>query len=273
MTNIRLESTYVPNKLRSADSLLAESLLFASRRFLRWRRDPILPIQCILLPTALLVVYRLLAGKSIMRITGTDSLYALVPMCAIAGGMFGALVLGLSIASERNSHLLTRFWTLPVHRGSALLGTLLAESARALIGAVLITFIGALLGLRFFGNWLSILGFVMVPVAVVAVFAVMVIAISVRTPNNVLLTWLGTGSIGMVFGSSGMAPVNTFPSWLQPLIRYQPMSTAIDTMKYLALGQPSLVPFAITCLWLAVVAVIVVPLAVRGYRAAALWSS
>ena len=92
-----------------------------------------MPIQALLFPTFLLITYKLLVGKSIMRITGTDSLYGLVPMCAVAGAMFGALAAGLTLRIERDSGLLSRLWVLPVNRASALTGRLLAEAVRTLV--------------------------------------------------------------------------------------------------------------------------------------------
>ena len=89
-------------------SLAAESLLFAGRLLTHWRRQPAVLIQALLFPTFLLITYKLLVGKSIMRITGTDSLYGLVPMCAVAGAMFGALAAGRSISLERDSGLLSQ---------------------------------------------------------------------------------------------------------------------------------------------------------------------
>ena len=110
-------------------SLAGESLLFAGRLFTRWRRAPTVPIQALLFPTFFLITYKLMVGKSILRITGTDSLYGLVPMCAVAGAMFGALGAGLTIIAERDSGLLSQLWVLPVNRASALTGRLLAEAA------------------------------------------------------------------------------------------------------------------------------------------------
>ena len=117
------------------------------------------PIQALLFPTFLLITYDLLVGKSIVRITGVDSLYGLVPMCAVAGAMFGALGSGLTIIGERDSGLLSQFWTLPVNRASALVGRLLAEAARTVLGAVLISAVGVALGLRFEGGWLAVIPF------------------------------------------------------------------------------------------------------------------
>ncbi|MDQ1738172.1 MAG: type transport system permease protein [Pseudonocardiales bacterium] len=250
-------------------SLLRESMIFAGRRLTRWRRSPIIPIQALLLPTLLLITYRLLVGDSMMRITGIDSIYRLVPMCALAGAMFGALGLGLAIPNERYTGILSRFWTLPVHRASALTGTLLAEAVRSVCGGLLITAVGAIMGFRFTNGVLVVIPFVLVPMAVALVFASVVIGVGARAQNNVVLTWLGTGSVGLVFCSSGIAPTEMFPSWVAPVIRLQPMSAAIETMRALAVGEPVIGPLLLTVAWVIGIGVIAVPLAVRGYRIAA----
>jgi len=250
-------------------SLPAESLLFAGRLITHWRRAPTVPIQALLFPTFLLITYKLLVGRSIVRITGTDSLYGLVPMCAVAGAMFGALGAGLTIIGERDSGLLSQLWELPVHRASALVGRLLAEAARTFVGAALITVVGVGFGLRFDGGWLSVIPFLLVPVLIVVVFGTAVIAIAVRARTSAPLFWLAVPSIALVFSSSGIPPVELLPSWMRPLVPLQPMWATLESMRALALGRPALFPLMLTVVWALGLAAVVGPLAVRGYRAAA----
>ena len=75
-------------------SLAAESLVFAGQLLARWRRQPAMLVEGLVYPTFLLITFKLLLGKSILRITGTESLYVLVPMCAVAGAMLGAIAAG-----------------------------------------------------------------------------------------------------------------------------------------------------------------------------------
>ena len=110
------------NTTSGAHSLFTESFLFAGRHVRHWRRLPVIPIQSVLLPTLLLVVYYLLVGESMRAISGTDNLNGLVPVCALAGGMFGALGAGFNVPLERSSGLLSRWWSFPVHRASVLVG-------------------------------------------------------------------------------------------------------------------------------------------------------
>jgi len=259
-------------KLPQRTSLVGESLLFASRHVSRWRREPLLPIQSVVFPTLLLIIYYVLIGESMTRITGTDNLDGLVPMCALAGGLFGALGAGFAIPFDRSTGLLSRLWTFPVHRASALIGRLLAEAARTLVAAALITAVGVALGLRFDGGWIAVIPFLLVPVLVVVVFATVVLTVALAAAGpelNSTFTWLATGSIGLVFGSAGVAPVELFPSWLRPVIQFQPMSPAIESMRALAAGDSALWPLMLTFGWALVFAAVFGPLAVRRYRLAA----
>jgi ABC-2 type transport system permease protein len=250
-------------------SLAGESLLFAGRHLTHWRRAPAVTIQAVLYPTFLLITFKLLVGKSVMRITGTDSLYGLVPMCAVAGAMFGAFAASFTIRFERESGLLSRLWVLPVNRASALSGRLLAEAARTLLGSALITAVGVGLGLRFQGGWLAVIPFLLVPVLVGVVFSTAVIAITVRAKSSNLLIWFGVPSIALVFSSAGVPPVELLPSWTRSLIQLQPMAPTIESMRALAQGGPALWPLLLTSGWALGLAAVVGPLAVRSYRAAA----
>lgn len=250
-------------------SLAAETLVFASHLLTRWLHQPAVLIQGLVFPTFLLITYKLLVGKSIIRITGTDSLYGLVPMCAVAGAMFGALAAGRGLSFERDSGLIARLWVFPVHRSSALIGRLLAEAARTLASSVLITAVGVGLGLRFEGSWLTVIPFILVPVLVVVVFSMAVIAIAVRAKNGAMLVWLGVPATGSVFASSGVVPIHTLPSWLRHEIHLQPMWPTIESMRGLAQGGPALWPLLLTVIWALGLAAVLGPLAVRGYRAAA----
>jgi ABC-2 type transport system permease protein len=251
------------------NSMISESLIFAGRLLTQWRRAPTVPIQALLFPTFLLITYDLLVGKSIVRITGVDSLYGLVPMCAVAGAMFGALGSGLTIIGERDSGLLSQFWTLPVHRASALVGRLLAEAARTVLGAALISAVGVALGLRFEGGWLAVIPFLLVPALVSVVFSTAIIAIAVRAKSSAMLVWLAMPSIALVFSSSGVPPVGMLPSWMQPMMPLQPMAPTIASMRALAQGGSAVWPLLLSVGWAVGLFAVVGPLAVRGYRAAA----
>ncbi|BBY28012.1 ABC transporter permease [Mycolicibacterium sediminis] len=247
----------------------SQTRLQAGRLLRRWTREPVVLIQALIFPTFLLVVYKLVIGESVRGLTGTDSLYGLVPMCAIVGAMFGAIGAGAALPDERESGLLSRLWALPVHRASALSGRLLAEAGRALVGAVAIAAVGVAMGLRFTQGPVAAIGFLLVPVLMVIGFATVIIAVGVRANGKNIITGISTVCFLLLFFNSGMVPIDVFPGWLQPVVRAQPMSPAIEAMRGLADGGPILWPVLQSVAWVAGLLAVFGPIAVRGYRVAA----
>ncbi len=89
-------------------------------------------------------------------------------MCAVVGAVFGTIGAGLALPSERESGVLTRLWVQPVHRASPVAGRLVAEAARTVASAFVLTVFGVALGLRFNDGWIAMLAFVLVPVTISA---------------------------------------------------------------------------------------------------------
>ena len=75
--------------------------------------------------------------------------------------------------------------------------------------------------------------------------------------------------LSLLFFNSGMVPLDVFPEWLQPMVRAQPMSPAIEAMRGLAGGGPALGPALQSLAWSLGLLAVFGPLAVRGYRIAA----
>jgi len=251
------------------NTLRTDTLVQARRLLVRWTREPVVLVQSLIFPTFLLVVYKWVIGKSLLDLTGGDSLYGLVPMCAIAGALFGAIGTGAAIPDERAAGLLSRLWALPTHRASALLGRLLAEAARALVGSSVIAIVGVALGLRITTGLPQAIAFVFVPVLSVIGFAAVIVALAVRANGKNIITGLSTLCFLLLFFNTGMVPIDVFPGWMQPLIKAQPMSPAIELMRGLAEGGPTLWPFIQTLSWTLGLLAVFGPMAVRGYRAAA----
>lgn len=265
-------ATHATQRVSYAPSLtafLSHNASEAGRLLRRWRRDPIVAVQALLFPAFLLIVYKLLIGKAVLAVTGHDSLYGLVPMCAVVGAVFGTLGAGLALPAERESGVLTRLWVQPVHRASTVAGRLVAEAARTTASAVVLTIFGVALGLRFSYGWIAALAFVLVPVAISAGMATLVIAIAARADGKAMVTWLGAGCVLLLFLNTGVAPAGVFPGWLQPVVRFSPISPTIEAMRALAEGGPVLSPLWQAALWAGVLVAVFAPVAVRGYRAAA----
>ncbi|MCX2932570.1 ABC transporter permease [Mycobacterium sp. CVI_P3] len=248
---------------------VAPALILTERMVMHWRLHPMVPLQSVLVPTLLLLTYHLVVSRSMTLVTGSDNLATLVPMSMVAGTMMGTLNAGFHIPGERDSGLLSRLWIMPVHRGSFLVGTVMAEVAQTLVASFLILLVGMALGLRFEGSWPAVIPLLLMPMLVTVVFTAIVIAIAVRTHSASLLTLLGGAAIGMAFCTGGVAPLEHFPEWIQPFAQIQPLTPVIDAMRALIRGEPAGRTLLTALAWLIGLGAVFGPLAVRGYRSAA----
>ncbi|WP_225729937.1 MULTISPECIES: ABC transporter permease [unclassified Nocardia] len=250
-------------------SLVVQSLVETGRLLRRWRRQQEVFTTTLVLPILLLLLFDLVLSKSLRTAGGGEPIYGFVPMIAVSGALYGAMGTGISLYGERQSGLLRRFWVLPVHRSAGLLGRLLAECVRALATAAVVLLVGFVLGLRFHHGVPGALGALLVPVLVIAGWTPMVIVVGVsRIGDQVAQIFAAVVLIGMFF-NSGFAPVSNYPGWLQPIVRVQPMSCAIEAMRGLMLDGPVAGPLLGTLAWSAGLALAFGLLAVRGYRKAA----
>lgn len=265
-------NTFPTASLPAESSLRAfgsATMLQSGRLLRRWTREPAILVQSLIFPAFLLVVFDWVLGKTVTLFSGEDSLFGLVPMSALLAGMFGTITTGIALTAERDSGLLTRFWALPVHRASGLASRLLAEAIRTLATTVILTAVGFALGFRFERGWLSTVGFICIPVLFIIGFATMILAIAVVTSGRSALELLASICLLMLFFNSGLVPVDKYPDWLQPVVRAQPMSPAIEAMRGLSAGGSVLTPLLQTLAWTVGFVVVFGALAVRGYRRAA----
>lgn len=262
----------VPNRVRDEKSFSAlweHSRLQCGRLLLRWARDPATLIQALIYPALTLVMFRIVLGDSITAATGQSSIFGTVPMIVLVGAMFGSVVSAVGLRGERDSGLLGRFYTLPIHRSAGLVGRMMAETTRVFVTSLVIFAAGVAMGFRFTqGIGASLLIFV-VPLVFGLGFAMMVTVLATVPGRIPLVELVSIICTMLMFFNSGFVPVMAYPTWLQPIVANQPMSCAIDTMRALAIGGPVAEPFVKTLAWsLGTVAVFLVP-AIRGYRRAA----
>ncbi|WP_280381998.1 ABC transporter permease [Nocardia wallacei] len=238
------------------------------RLLVRWLRSPVTLLETLIIPCLLLFMLDTVIGGQIERFSGTDALYGSVPMVAIVGALSGAVAGGVMLGRERDAGLLARFWVLPVHRGSGLAARVVAEGCRIFAGTVIVIAVGYVLGFRFQQGPLAAVVFVLVPVLFGLAFATIVTAVAVFTAKATLVEGITILSSLLMFFSTGFVPLPAYPGWLQPIVRNQPLSVAVDAMKALSLGGPLAHPLTLTLAWsLGAIAFFTVP-ATIGYRRA-----
>lgn len=259
-TNLRPES--------SLGALFEHSRIQAKRLLTRWSRDPTTMIQAVLYPALMLLMFRVVLGDSISMATGQSAVYGQVPLIALIGAMFGSIVSAVGLKQERINGLLSRFWTLPTHRAAGLVGRMMAEVVRVFLTTLVIIAMGFALGFRFNEGPLAAAGLILIPIVFGLGFAVMITFLATIAGDAPLVELVSILCTLLLFFNSGFVPVQAYPPWLQPVVAAQPMSCAVDAMKALALGGPTLTPVLQTLAWSLGMMVVFLYPAIRGYRRA-----
>lgn len=252
----------------SIAALWTHSLIQCKRLLTRWLRDPTTMIQALLYPALMLLMFRVVLGNSISMATGQPAVYGQVPLIALIGAMFGSIVSAVGLRQERNTGLLSRFYTLPTHRAAGLVGRMMAEVVRVFVTTLVIIAMGFALGFRFNEGLLAGIGLILLPIVFGVGFAVMVTFLATVSGDAPLVELVSILCTLLLFFNSGFVPVQAYPTWMQPVVAAQPMSCAVDAMKALALGGPTLTPVLQTLAWsMGAVLVFLYP-AIKGYKRA-----
>src|SRR5690606_30447691 len=252
----------------SAAALIRHTVIQTQRLLLRWARNPITLLETLLIPCLLLLMLDIVVGGQIQKFTGQDALYGSVPMVAVVGALSGAVAGGVLLGRERDAGLLARFWVLPVHRASGLASRILAEGCRIFAGTVTVAIVGYLLGFRFQQGLGATIAFLLVPTLFGLAFATIVTAVAVFTAKATLVEGITILTSLMMFFSTGFVPLAAYPQWIQPVVRNQPLSVAVDAMRGLAYAGPVAWPLTLTVLWSAGAIVLFAIPAAIGYRRA-----
>lgn len=253
---------------RPAGDLGSQTAVLTRRLLVRAARTPMTVVHAVLLPVAFLLTLNVVFGDSITAITGEDALYRSVPLVALLATMSGATTGMVGISAERFDGFLARMWALPIHRAAGLLARLGAETARLLTTTLIILVAAAILGFRFHEGMGAALLWVAIPVIFGLAFAALATTAALYWPKSVMVEALQPVIILGATFCSGFVPVDRYPDWVQPVVRHQPMSPAVDAMRGLSISGPVGAPLTTTLLWcVAIFAVCLLPI-MAGYRRA-----
>ena len=246
----------------------ATAATVAGRTLRKFVRRPQLIVVGALTSAMFLLIFRYVFGGAID--TGAVSYVDfLIPGLAAAGALFSGMGAAVGVAEDLESGLFDRLRSLPVPRSAILLGRSLADTA--LVGWA--TAITVALGFRIHGG---------VPAALLAFVLCLVYGAAFTWPFITMGLVAGTAQAAqgmsflafpIVFVSSAYVPVESMPSWLQPIAEHQPLTSMVGSVRALALGDDaegvlghSAGWFAVRALlWSAAIVAVFVPLATRKF--------
>jgi len=183
-----------------------------------------------------LFMFRYVIGGAI-GVGGVAYVDFLVPGFVVAGLIFTAGGSAVGTAEDAESGLFDRLRSLPIHDTATLTGRVIADSALLVVVAVITLGVGFLIGFRMSGptfGLLAALGLLVIySLAVSAVFMVL----GLVAGNAQAAQGLGILGVPFSFISSAFVPVESMPSWLQPIAEWQPLTFMVNSWRGLLLGD------------------------------------
>jgi ABC-2 type transport system permease protein len=190
-----------------------------------------------------------------------------LPAVVVQAMLFGALNTVDHAAGERTSEFGARLRTLPISIHAPLVARMLyclLRGSLALIAAISVAYA---FGFRMEGGFALGLAFVVLSLTLTLALSLAADATGARakrsdTSSQLLLI----PQLLLVLLSTGMAPVESFPGWVQPFVAYQPISQITGTLRGFASGRVDVANLACSVLWCVGLVVVLGWLALRSQQ-------
>lgn len=199
--------------------------------------------------------------------TGTMS-YAdyVLPAIIVQAMLLGAVTTADRAAWEQASGFTVRLRTQPIWVLAPLTARMLyclIRGTLALAGAVAAAH---LLGFRLHGGPASTVAFVVFPLILTLALSLGADATGTRLQKPGAGQLLMIPQLILVLVSTGLAPADSFPDWIQPFVQHQPVSQITTTLRALSAGAATGSDVIVTAAWCAGLLVILGAVAVRMQR-------
>jgi ABC-2 type transport system permease protein/oleandomycin transport system permease protein len=244
-------------------------LVLAWRNLVKFSRNRRLMVLSTIQPVAQLVLFAFVFN-GIAHVPGLTYREFVVPAVFIQTVVLAAMRTGVAVADDLDTGMIDRFRSLPIARAAVLVGRTVSDTLRLALQTVLLVVIALGIGFRFHEGFLQACGVILVVVAFGLAFTAFAGWIGLRVGDpETAQTALLVPVLPLVFTSSAFSPVNRLPGFMQLIARWNPVTSAVDLARSLAIGGPLLVPFLHFVLWVTGITVVFTYLGVQRYRRAA----
>ena len=174
----------------------------------------------------------------------------LVPAVVVQSMIYVGLVTAERALRDRVSGFGRRLQTMPISAAAPVAARMVAALLRA-AGVLTVAIVGGFaFGFRMTGGPIFAIAFVLLALLLCLAIALGADALgsSSRSIHGVSYL-LFVGSLLLFMLSTGIAPESTFPKWLQPWVRNQPVSQVAETLRGLGNGHVVIGNATVTLAW------------------------
>jgi ABC transporter DrrB family efflux protein len=239
----------------------------AYRNLLKFYRNRQLLLLSIVQPLTNMLLFAYVFNN-VAKVPGVPYREYVIPGVLVQAVMVAAMRTGVAVSHDASSGMNDRFRSLPISRSAAIVGRTISDTIRiglqtAVLAVIAVTAIGFTFRLGLLRAVASILVIVLFGLAVTSFAAWVGLAASDPEAAQAILI---TPTLPLVFGSSGFAPVASLPGWLQVFAEVNPVTSAVDLSRSLAIGGDLVDPLIHYLLWCAFLTALFTWLGVRRYQ-------
>ncbi|MDQ1718857.1 MAG: hypothetical protein QOE89_2810 [Pseudonocardiales bacterium] len=210
---------------------IGDSIAMAGRNVRRLMRAPDQVVFTLL--------FRYVFGGAIKGLGDINYVNYLIPGIAVQTAIFTAGNSGFALAEDRGKGFIDRLRSLPMARSAVLTGRVAADTLSNAVGLLIIVLVGLAVGFRphsFFGLLLGLLLLLAFALSTCFIFALVgLYASNVQTVNAATFPVI----FPLTFASSAFVPTSTMPTWLRAFADHQPVTTVINAVRSLTIGDVS----------------------------------
>jgi ABC transporter DrrB family efflux protein len=273
VTAITTMDAKAPDALCRGASVPASSLNIARRTVLKFVRTPQLIVVGTIQGAMFLLIFRYVFGGAI-TIRAIPYVDFLVPGFITTGVLFAGAAAAAGMAEDLQQGFLDRLRSLPIPRASVLAGRAVAETALLAWSLAVTTAIGFAVGFRLHSDLLTGLAAFALCVLFGFAFLWLFITIGLFAGNAQAAQAMSLLVFPLTFVSSAYVPINTMPSWLRAVAQHQPITSMVDAVRALTLGDKATAILghsaghfvAVSLLWSAALVAVFAPIAVARFH-------
>ncbi|MGI8936467.1 MAG: ABC transporter permease [Phormidesmis sp.] len=244
-----------------------DSLLITGRNLIRLRRNPVVIVAIAIFPMVFLLGFWIV-GQKLMAAQGVNYIQYLVPIINLQALFFSGLGSAVMLAKDIETGMMERCRAMPIARVAVVAGLTLAYMVRALLATVVLLIVAYGLGFRFDGGAIAAAGYLALVILFTGtcITGYSILALKLRSPALVNAVAI-IPYTPLLLLSNGFSPTENFPDWLQPIVRYQPVSVTCDALRALSEGNAGSWPlFFASLVWLLGLLLLLGAWSVRLYK-------
>jgi ABC-2 type transport system permease protein len=219
---------------------IQETLALTKRLFIQLQRRPSTLIAGVIQPLMWLILFGALFYKAPQGFLGTDISYGkfLAPGIIVFTAFSGALNAGLPVMFDREFGFLNRLLVAPLSsRYSIVAASTLYIIAMAFIQTAVIVAASAVFGAGLPGI-AGLAAIALIVFLIVLGVTALSLGLAFALPGHIeLIAVIFVTNLPLLFASTALAPITFMANWLQWIVAFNPLTYAIEPIRYLYLNS------------------------------------